>query len=498
MQRNTQSHSGNHDGPRRAPLLARLLRMLARLVEGKSAETSWDNKDVPAAEERAESLQPDEPPPPSRVDLQSVEHLLADLHKRGVKASVGKIQMVHVGTIRDAFGDNWDRFAGRAMELAEGVLRQHLDPTDIYSRYENFAFIVVFSDLDEAYARERAAAISLDIQYRLLHDADLAERVSVNSVAARIVDILGDDVPPTLGALSQELDRKTKENRALEHTGFPRPKRSRAGELPQWMGKFAPAYRPMLYMPNQTISTYVAVHRRRLEDGNWLIDEAAYPVGRAGDLTLDMDELLMRRVSADLRNTIVERNNAIVGTMINIRSLNKSSPLFSQLHLLGNRARDQFVVEIAGVLPGTPLGLLVEVVGSLRPFTKQVNLRLPLFDPEVEHLSSVGLHSVGCDISDPKLEHRRTSEIAEAMESFVEQANALEFHTHFHGVSTTEQFATAVKVGADYLTGDAVAPYISSPAGPLRFEQLEGVFPAQSELDGPSVTGSTTLRDVAS
>ena len=141
---------------------------------------------------------------------------------------------------------------------------------------------------------------------------------------------------------------------------------------------------------------------------------------------------------------------------------------------------------------------MVEIVCILSPYTRQVNLRLPLFGPEIEHLSSVGLHSVGCDISAPKLQHRRTSEIAEAMESFVEQANALDFHTHFHGVSTTEQFATAVKIGADYLTGDAVAPYISSPAGPLRVEQLERVFPAQSGLDGPSVTGSTTLRDVAS
>ena len=143
MQRNTQSHSGNHDGLRRAPLLERLLRMLARLVEGKSAETSRNNDDVFTAEERGESPQPDGPLLPSRVDLQAVEHLLADLHKRGIKASVGKIQMVHVGTIRDAFGDNWDRFAGRAMEIAEGVLCQHLDPSDIYSRYENFAFIAL-------------------------------------------------------------------------------------------------------------------------------------------------------------------------------------------------------------------------------------------------------------------------------------------------------------------------------------------------------------------
>lgn len=498
MQRNTQTHSGNHDGSRRAPRLARLLRMLARLIEGKSANATWDDSHVLALEDRVESPLPDGPLPPTIVDLEAVDHLLADLHRRGIKANVGKIQMVHIGAIRAAFGDNWNRYAARAMELAEGVLHQYLDPTDIYSRYENFAFIVVFSDLDEAYARERAAAISLEIQYRLLHDPMLAKRVSVTSVAARIVDMLGDEVPPTVGALSQEFDRKSKEKRALKNPGLAKPRRSCVGKLPQGMGIFAPAYRPMLYLPDRTISTYVAVHRSRLKDGIWLVDEAAYPVGQAGDLTLEFDELLMRRVAADLRNTIVESNDAFVGTMVNISSLNTSSPLFRRLHLLDNRSRDQFVIEIVGVQSGTPLGLLVEVVGSLRPFTKRVNLRLPLFYSEIEHLSSVGLHSVGCDISAPKLQHRRTSEIAEAMESFVEQAKAGDFHTLFHGVSTTEQFATAVKVGADYLTGDAVAPYIASPAAPLRFEQLEHVFPAQSGLDGPSVTGSTTLRDVAS
>lgn len=496
MQRNTRP-SKNHDGPRKAPVLARLFRMLARFVEGKSADASWDDSDVLLADERVASPRPSGPPPPARVDLRAVDHLLADIHKRGIKATVGKIQMVHVGAIRDAFGENWDRYAGRAMDLAEGVLSRHLDPTDIYSRYENYAFIVVFSDLDEAYARERAAAISLEIQYRLLHDPELAERVSVTSVAARMVDMLGDEVPLTVGALSRELDRKAKEKKALEQPVFPRPERSLPGELPKWMGKFSPAYRPMLYMPDQTISSYLAVHRRRLEDGTWLIDEAAYPGGRAGELTLEMDEKLIRRVVADLRNTVVESNEALVGAMINIRSLQKSSPVYPQLHLLGNRARDQFVVEIAGVQPGTPLGLLVEVVGSLRPFTKLINLRLPLFDPEMKHLSAVGLHSIGCDVSAPKLRHRRVNEIAEAMESFVEHANALDFHTHFHGVNTTELFATAVQVGADYLTGDAVAPYISSPAGPLRFEQLEHAFPAQSGLDELSVSGSTASPDVA-
>ncbi|MCZ6863792.1 MAG: hypothetical protein O7I42_26670, partial [Alphaproteobacteria bacterium] len=154
------------------------MRMLARLVEGKSANATWDDSDVLVAEDRVESPQPDGPLTPTLVDLEAVDHLLADLHRRGIKANVGKIQLVHVGAIRAAFGDHWDRYAGRAMELAEGVLRQYLDPTDTYSRYENFAFIVVFSDLDAAYARERAAAISLEIQYRLLHDPMLAERVS--------------------------------------------------------------------------------------------------------------------------------------------------------------------------------------------------------------------------------------------------------------------------------------------------------------------------------
>ncbi len=472
--------------------------MLARLIEGDSADEMWADSDALLASEKVVSPRPDGPSPPTRVDLKAVDQLLADLHKRRIKANVGKVQMVHVGAVRDAFGDDWDRYAGRAMDLAEGVLRRHLDPTDLYSRYENFAFIVVFSDLDEAYAQERAAAISLEIQYRLLHDPQLAKRVSVSAVAARMVDVLGDEVPPTVGALSQELDRKAREKQTQEQRDQTKPKPNIPGDLPDWMGKFSPAYRPMLYMPDQSIGTYFAIHRRRLDDGAWLVDEAAYPGGRAGELTLEMDELLMRRVVADLRNTIVESNDALVGSMVNIRSLNKSSPLFNQFHKLGNRARDQLVIEIIGVQPGTPLGLLVETVGNLRPFTKHVNLRLPLFDLEIEHLSTVGLHSVGCDLSATKLRRRKASEIAEAMESFVEQANVLDFQTHFHGVCTTEQFATAVRVGADYLTGDAVAPYIASPAGPLRFEQLERAFPVQSGLDGPSANGSTTLHDVAS
>ena len=502
MPKNTPAHAGNLDGPpgdrtaRKSPPLARLLRTLARLIEGKPADASWDEADnVLLADERVASPRSAEPPAPVRIDLKAVDHLLTDIHERGVKASVGKIQMVHVGAVREAFGEKWDRYAGRAMDLAEGVLRRHLDPTDLYARYENFAFIVIFSDLDEAYAQERAAAISLEIQYRLLHDPELAERVSVNSVAARIVDMLSDEVPPTLGALSRELDRKSKERQSQQQYG--QPKRNKPNELPEWIGKFSPGYRPMLHTSDQTIGTYFAVQRRRLEDGTWLIDEDAYPGGRDEVVTLEMDELLGRRVVSDLRDAVVDGSGALVATMINIRSLYQTSPLFPQFHKLSNRARDQFVIEVVGVQPGTPLGLLVEIAGNLRPFSKQINLRLPLFDPEIDHLSTVGLHSIGCDLTSARLEHRRISEIAEAMEIFVERANALDFHTHFHGISTTEQFATAVRVGADYLTGDIVAPFIASPAGRLQFEQIERAFPTKSGLDGPSVSGSTTPHDVA-
>ena len=462
----------------KAPFLARLFRMLARAIEGKPARVApWDD-DVLVADERVASPRPSEPAAPTRVDQKAVDQLLVDIHKSGIKASVGKIQMVHVGAVRQALGDKWDRYAGRAMDLAESVLRRHLDPSDLYARYENFAFIVVFSDIDEAYAQERAAAISLEIQYRLLHDPHLAKRVSVNSVAARIVDMLGEEVSPTVGALSRELDRKARENSAEEQRLEPKTAGGGAGDLPDWIGKFSPAYRPVLYTPDQTIATYAATHRRRLEDGTWLIDESAYPGGRADELTVEMDVLLARRVIADLRNAVIEDNDALIGTLANIRSLGKASPLIPFLHQLNNRARDQFVVEIAGVQPGTPLGLLIEVTGILRPFTKHLNLRLPLFDPEIEHLATVGLHSVGCDLSAPKLQHHRPSEIADAMETFVERAHSLDFHVHFHGVSTTEMFATAVRVGADYLTGDAVAPFITSPAGRLRFEQLDRAFPA--------------------
>jgi hypothetical protein len=389
-------------------------------------------------------------------DREAIGRLLADIKANGLHATAGKIQLVHLDSVRRKFGARWAAVSARAMDLAERVLRDRLEASDVFTRYEDFAFVIVFSMIDDDVARSRADAISQRIHELLMADPELAGAFEVETVTAPVDELLLEDVAPTLETLDQGLTPAPANQRTAPIRG-----------AAEWMGALSLGYQPLFHVPERTIGVYVAMPHRELPDGTVLFGESAYPPGANGSLTEELDQLLTDRVIADLQMPVNAGRTRIVATVISLHTLSNSSKLLYRLGRLSDDVRRRFAVEIVGLSDGVPVGAVSDAAGKLRNVAGHVALRLSLTDTDIERFAPCGLRSIGCDLEHPDVAALSAGEREAAIQAFVERVKSTESCAHIYGISTMDTLKTAIAAGADYLSGDSIAPCSDTPR-PVR------------------------------
>jgi hypothetical protein len=462
----TPRRGANRDGGRPASgffgrmvdWLYRLLNPLPEEYEGTATTPKRSRKltdetaaaDTPAA-------------PVVAVDHEAVNRILATIQERGIRPSAGKVQMVHLGDAREQAGDRWRSLAERAMALAEMVLTDRLDPVDVFTRYRDHAFIVVFGELSEREAAWHAEAISREICLLLMQDSEFDDAITAEVVTARVDKLL----PEPGGATVDDLDR------ALDDEAAARRIKADVGVDAIASEPLSTTYRPMLHVPNQMVGMFAALPRRRLKRGEWATGEAAYPRHGSEEVVLAMDLLLVRRVIKDVEHSIAAGQETIIGAMANLRSLSNSQRILASLSTLNARVREHLVLEMVGVVPTLPVSRIVEVAGRYRTSVKALNLRISLLEPDVARYAPVGVNSIGCDLSSRELQRMSNAAIEEAVIRFVRSASTGGMSSHFYGVDNKALLSAAVAAGATFLTGNAIASFVDRPSAPYRFDQIE-------------------------
>src|SRR5690606_37830217 len=93
----------------------------------------------------------------------------------------GNIHLVGLSKIRERLGDEWPRIADRAQDVAQKVIQRMCRPTDVYTRYDDLSFIIIFSDLTVDQAQLRCHEIGEEIGRRLLGENFAAEANDVST-----------------------------------------------------------------------------------------------------------------------------------------------------------------------------------------------------------------------------------------------------------------------------------------------------------------------------
>lgn len=392
-----------------------------------------------------------------RIDLsdkEAVQRLLGDINTRGLHATAGKVQLVHLDSVRQKFGARWPSIAARAMDLAERVVRERLDEEDIFTRYENFAFVIVFSMIDDAVAQSKAAAISSYIHDLLMTDDELAEVFDVTSATAPIDALAGDGKALTPEAIGDAIENKPPGHDLSPIRG--------ASAL---LGDLFIGYQPVFQVAERQIGIFFALPQRTTPDGETLFGAQAFPEGSV--VTEEFDKLFTDHVLNDLLLPVHAGKRRLVGTVMSHYSLSKSARLIYRLGQLPEAMRSRFIVEIVGTPDDATPDALAGIVRKLRNVAGHVALRVELLDTELERFSECGFRVFSCDLSAPEVAALGQGERDAAVADFVKRVKAMDARVHLFGVATTGAIKSATLAGADFLSGDAIGFCTQKPQ-PVR------------------------------
>ncbi len=161
------------------------------------------------------------------ADSDVIRALQAKLRAAEIKVSASMIQMVQLGDVRKALGDQWPKVVETAMSVAETLLRHRLDQSDIFSRYMDYGFVVVFTRSNPKMAELRAKALSQEISHLLLKKPELRELSGAQQVAGLINELTWADEGAPFETMTRELEArcqsKNRQNATTPASGSTNP-----------------------------------------------------------------------------------------------------------------------------------------------------------------------------------------------------------------------------------------------------------------------------------
>jgi EAL domain-containing protein (putative c-di-GMP-specific phosphodiesterase class I) len=388
------------------------------------------------------------------LDQRAVERLMMVIRKSGVHATAGKIQLVHLDELRRRVGPQWPELADTAMQIAEFVLRVRLEPSDIFTRYDNYAFIVVFSMIDQTVAERKAEAMRKEILDILMADPRFAQVLDVLSVTAPLLDFVDEDEPLTLKAIDDGLSGDVR----------PEAETARPDNLPDWLDTYQTIYRPIISADSMTVSCHMALPKGTLLDGTEVQGARVYPAQTASGVALPLDTLLIGDALDALERAIAEGRDGMVASLVSLPSLlHPKRELIGRLAATSDEQRARFALEIIGLPPSVPASHVVNVLGELRRYTAMVILRVGLAEGDFAQLRNLGLQGVVCDLGSREAAKLSVGEQHAAILDVVSRAKAADLKTLCFGLATDSLVKTAKNAGADYLAGDAVGDFVAEP-----------------------------------
>ncbi len=475
------------------------------------AAGSEKKKPEPSTEPRNHGIRP--------VDVAVFANKVKQVLDRQGVATGGTIYIVDLSQFREQLGDKWPQLAGRVEMMVDAEIRRRLTPVDLYAKLGGSAFVIVFGSLTQDEAKLKCALIAEEVRKRLVGVDSALEDVKVGSAVAHldqktwVEDIDLENL--TRNMIQSQADEAVKAPRFHLRERSPRdtgqdfgtpavqwrmrskgPRGSRPGPdpLPSDSESADPlssdsestvtsslestrihfVYRPMWDVRREVLSTYFCRPVRLDSSSQGTIDDDL-PMGRTVAEVVDLDILTLQKVIGDLKALVEKNRRVLVGLPMRFRTLGaplaQRTKLVEVLHTIPDELRRLLIVEIVDVPDGTPGTRLVDIVETIKPFTRAVYLQTNLGLRNFSRLGEMRIFAVGLDTHSLEMDE---DDCIEVLQEFAEAANALGLRTYIHGLRSLSLTAAAVCAGFDYVGGDTVASIIDAPEEmyKYRFEDL--------------------------
>lgn len=106
------------------------------------------------------------------------------------KLTAGKLQVLGLYGLRKHAGVDWDEISDEVQDLIATAMQRHLDPSDIYTRYDDETFVVLFCQRDMEEAEKKTSTIAKEAKSFLKRY--LAKTLPKQKAAREAIDVRGE------------------------------------------------------------------------------------------------------------------------------------------------------------------------------------------------------------------------------------------------------------------------------------------------------------------
>ncbi|TWA90576.1 hypothetical protein FBY14_10478 [Azospirillum brasilense] len=411
-------------------------------------------------------LEQDDGPTPSSApsSTQSIDESFKERARQilshGQTITAGSVHLIGLDEIRKELGDRWESVNERVHVYTERMLKKVLSPRDVWFRYGENHYIIVFAQADRRSAQLTCSKVMESLHQALLGHAD-TRRITVKTAVvdvgggvaldtARLADLLKDAVhgpegtaaaspPPTDAAVPAVEARRTHWTEMPADTVTPqlRPK---------------VLFRPVFDVKHKVVSTYCC--RTDADTARYLNCMDAFdPEREEAVFDLDMETLSL---AVSTYNELYANKFRYAQTIPvhfgTLASSRRRREYIQACRMIPRVLMPFLAFELDGLPTGVPYGRLAEIVAMLRPFARAAMVILHDDAGDLSVYATAGVKGVGLRLDGREDEPH----ILERVQTFCPGPRKFGMFAYVDGVRTPVELEAAEAAGAAYLSGPIV------------------------------------------
>lgn len=440
-------------------LLRRLRRNLAELID---PESSRPPEPAPAKSDRAVT-------PEALYDRLRILVPVG----RDPAAKPGQVNLISVARIKARLGERWPHYAVKADRIARNAIERYLVGGDIYARWKDAGYIVVFATLDARQAQIKSVLIGDEITKALLGEDE------VNLAQVRRVEVQPDgeltfsDIPPIEQLVAETVPDLPAASERITLVEMEGPPPAPVAPISDPLADISYCYRPSWDPARGVIAAYLCVPQ--LPEGPSGYRRYAPTV--LGDNTTALEKLdfaVMDHVIGVLDGLVREKRRLLVTMPVRFETLAAAAHRRRYTNTLQAKlsaeAASLLVIELVSVPDGVLQARLIEISSPLRAHARAVIARLRPDTTEFAAFAGSRIAAVGCDLI-----RQSGSEMVlmQQMARFSRGAAKAGLATYLRGIRSLSLTAAALGAGFAHVDGDAIAAPVDLPRGIVEFSLLD-------------------------
>lgn len=373
---------------------------------------------------------------------------------RSTLVEAGRIHMVGFDSLREELGDRWETVRERVFTFTEKKLQAHLTPYDVFFRYGEEEFLVVFANMSNESAQLLVGKVVEEVYQFILGSPDTSKIIIKSAVQQVDGELLFKDI--NLAEALSDATPKAPEGKyqgsvLIDRDDLPDDDIKAPVQQPV---KFI--YRPIWDVQRKTITTYRCIPTRMMSASYLSEGYNVLGVVEGPESFADLDIAALRSAAQTLSKVMDYGFVFACHITIHYETISRSDlrrAYIDAVTKLPAMLRRFFIVELVHLPIGVPAVRIAEFASFLSSLFRAITCRIPLETKSLQAYTNCNLFGVGIDLMDVR---KSESDLMKKIDHLAGLASTARMRTYLLNVNSTSLAIAAAAAGINYLSGKEI------------------------------------------